>query len=119
MIRRLPRSTRTDTLFPYTTLFRCFVPLSFGCLVILGAADMFSVYIRQSLLQLHTPDEMRGRVGSVSQLTISASNELGDAESGFLAALMGPVAAVVMRLAARRVGTEGGSTCRSRWSAEH
>src|SRR3546814_1841383 len=57
---------------------------------------MFSVYIRQSLIQLHTPDEMRGRVGSVSQLTISASNELGEAESGFLAALMGPVAAVVL-----------------------
>src|SRR3546814_4680584 len=73
-----------------------FVPLSFGCLVILGAADMFSVYIRQSLIQLHTPDEMRGRVGRVSQLTISASTELGEAESGFLAALMGPVAAVVL-----------------------
>src|SRR3546814_9703136 len=57
---------------------------------------MFSVYIRQSLIQLHTPDEMRGRVGSVSQLTISASNELGEAESGFLAALIGPVAAVVL-----------------------
>jgi hypothetical protein len=56
---------------------------------------MFSVYVRQSLIQLHTPDAMRGRVGAVSQLTISASNELGDAESGFLAALIGPVAAVV------------------------
>src|SRR3546814_20451769 len=57
---------------------------------------MFSVYIRQSLIQLHTPDEMRGRAGSVSQLTISASNELGEAESGFLAALIGPVASVVL-----------------------
>jgi MFS family permease len=71
------------------------VPLSLACLLILGCADMFSVYVRQSLIQLHTPDEMRGRVGSVSQLTISASNELGEAESGFLAALVGPVAAVV------------------------
>lgn len=72
------------------------VPLSLACLVVLGCADMFSVYVRQSLIQLHTPDEMRGRVGSVSQLTISASNELGEAESGFLAALIGPVAAVVL-----------------------
>ena len=56
---------------------------------------MFSVYVRQSLIQLHTPDTMRGRVGAVSQLTISASNELGEAESGFLAALVGPVVAVV------------------------
>ncbi|MCF8708485.1 MFS transporter [Rhizorhapis sp. SPR117] len=72
------------------------MPLSLVCLVVLGSADMFSVYIRQSLIQLHTPDEMRGRVSSVSQLTISASNELGEAESGFLAALVGPVAAVVL-----------------------
>lgn len=72
------------------------VPLSLVCLVTLGCADMFSVFVRQSLIQLHTPDEMRGRVGSVSQMTISASNELGEAESGFLAALVGPVAAVVL-----------------------
>jgi MFS family permease len=69
--------------------------LSLLCLAILGAADMFSVYVRQSLIQLYTPDEMRGRVGSVSSLFISASNELGEAESGFLGALIGPVAAVV------------------------
>jgi len=69
--------------------------LSLTCLAILGAADMFSVYVRQSLVQLHTPDAMRGRVGAVSTLAISASNELGEAESGFLAALIGPVAAVV------------------------
>jgi MFS family permease len=60
-----------------------------------GSADMFSVFVRQSLIQLHTPDEMRGRVTSVSMMTISASNELGDAESGFLAALIGPIAAVI------------------------
>jgi MFS family permease len=71
------------------------MPLSLACLAILGAADMLSVYVRQSLIQLSTPDEMRGRVGSVSSLFISASNELGEAESGFLGALIGPIAAVV------------------------
>ena len=66
------------------------VALTFGLLVVIGASDMFSVYIRQSLIQLYTPDEMRGRVGAVSTLTISASNELGDAESGLMASLLGP-----------------------------
>ena len=69
--------------------------LSLAALTVAGAADMVSVYIRQSLIQLHTPDEMRGRVGAVSALTISASNELGETESGLLAALLGPVGAVV------------------------
>lgn len=72
------------------------VPLSMLCLAVIGAADMISVVIRQSLMQLHTPNEMRGRVGAISTLFISASNELGEAESGFLAALMGPVASVVL-----------------------
>lgn len=71
------------------------MPLSLAALFVAGAADMFSVYIRQSLIQLHTPDDKRGRVAAVSMLTVSASNELGEAESGFLAALIGPVAAVV------------------------
>ncbi len=71
------------------------MPLSLAMLFIVGAADMFSVYIRQSLIQLHTPDEKRGRVSSVSLLTISASNEGGDAFSGYLASVLGPVAAVV------------------------
>ena len=71
------------------------MPLSLACLTLLGAADMFSVYVRQSLIQLYTPDDKRGRVGAVSSLFISASNELGEAESGFLAALIGPVPAVV------------------------
>ena len=70
--------------------------LSLVALAIAGAADMFSVYIRQSLIQLYTPDDKRGRVGAVSQLTISASNELGEAESGFLAAALGPVGAVLI-----------------------
>ena len=71
------------------------MPLSLAMLFIVGAADMFSVYIRQSLIQLHTPDDKRGRVSSVSLLTISASNEFGDFFSGSLAFLIGPVAAVV------------------------
>lgn len=71
------------------------MPLSLAMLFIVGAADMFSVYIRQSLIQLHTPDDKRGRVSSVSLLTISASNEGGDFFSGTLAFLIGPVAAVV------------------------
>jgi MFS family permease len=71
------------------------MPLSLACLAFLGAADMFSVYVRQSLIQLYTPDQMRGRVGAVSSLFISASNELGEAESGFLGALIGPVPAVI------------------------
>jgi hypothetical protein len=64
-------------------------------LFLLGAADMVSVYVRQSLIQLYTPDAMRGRVGAASMLFISCSNEMGEAESGFLAAAVGPVVAVV------------------------
>lgn len=75
--------------------FSHWLPLSLFSLATLGAADMVSVYVRQSLIQLHTPDNMRGRVGAVSTLFISGSNELGEAESGFLAAAIGPVEAVV------------------------
>jgi len=71
------------------------MPLSLAMLFIVGAADMFSVYIRQSLIQLHTPDDKRGRVSAVSLMTISASNEFGDFFSGSLAFVIGPVAAVV------------------------
>jgi MFS family permease len=71
------------------------MPLSLAMLALLGAADMFSVYIRQSLIQLHTPDEMRGRVSAASTLAISASNELGEARAGFSASAIGPVPAVV------------------------
>lgn len=70
--------------------------LSLAMLAILGAADMLSVYVRSSLTQLYTPDEMRGRVNAVSQLAISGSNELGEAQSGLAAALVGPVGAVVI-----------------------
>jgi MFS family permease len=69
--------------------------LSLSMLVILGAADMLSVYVRSSLVQLHTPDTMRGRVSAVSGLAISGSNELGEAQSGLAAAILGPVGAVV------------------------
>jgi MFS family permease len=72
-----------------------YYPLSLAMLALLGAADMFSVYIRQSLIQLHTPDQMRGRVAAVSTVAISASNELGETRSGFTAALIGPVVATV------------------------
>jgi MFS family permease len=69
--------------------------LSLAMLFVIGAADMFSVYVRQSLIQLHTPDDKRGRVSSVSMLAIGASNEGGDAFSGALAFAIGPVAALV------------------------
>jgi len=70
--------------------------LSLGSLVVLGAADMISVYVRSSLMQLHTPDAMRGRVSAVSGLFISASNELGEFRSGTFANWMGPVESVVV-----------------------
>ena len=87
------------------------LPLSLACLAILGAADMLSVYVRQSLIQMSTPNAMRGRVGAVSSLFISASNELGEAESGFLAALIGPVAAVV----AGGIGAVGVALLWAKW----
>ena len=72
------------------------MPLSLACLTLLGACDMLSVYVRQSLIQIWTPNDMRGRVGAVSTLFISGSNELGEAESGLLAALIGAPSAVVL-----------------------
>ena len=69
--------------------------LSLALLVLLGASDMLSVFVRSSLVQLNTPDSMRGRVSAVSGLAISASNELGEMQSGIAAALLGPVGAVV------------------------
>ena len=70
--------------------------LSLACLFVLGAADMVSVYVRQTLVQLETPDAMRGRVAAVNAVFIGASNELGEFESGVVAAAVGPVAAVVL-----------------------
>jgi len=69
--------------------------LSVIVLAILGGADMLSVFVRQTLIQLMTPDAMRGRVAAVSTLFISASNELGEFESGLAARFLGPVGAAV------------------------
>ena len=69
--------------------------LSLVALVIMGAADMVSVVIRVSLVQLRTPDEMRGRVGAVNFLFINASNQLGEFESGMTAALFGTIPAAL------------------------
>ncbi len=69
--------------------------LSVAMLAVLGAADMLSVYIRQTLVQIVTPDHMRGRVGAVSSLFVGASNELGEFESGIAARLLGPVGAAI------------------------
>ena len=69
--------------------------LSAAALAVLGAADMLSVFVRQTLVQLVTPDAMRGRVGAVSSLFVSASNELGEFRGGLVARFLGPVNAVV------------------------
>ena len=70
--------------------------LSLAMLAVLGAADSVSVFIRNTLVQLNTPDDKRGRVSSISGLAISASNELGEMQSGLAAALLGPVGAVAL-----------------------
>ena len=70
--------------------------LSLACLALIGAADMVNVYVRQTLVQTETPDAMRGRVAAVNSIFIGASNELGEFESGTLAALLGAVPAVVI-----------------------
>lgn len=69
--------------------------LSLAMMVLLGAADMVSVFVRNALIQLNTPDSMRGRIASISGLAISASNELGEMQSGLAAALLGATGAVV------------------------
>jgi MFS family permease len=70
--------------------------LSLAALAVSGAADMISVVIRSTLVQLETPDEMRGRVSAVNSVFIGASNQLGEFESGATAALLGPVGSVVL-----------------------
>ena len=70
--------------------------LSLLALAITGAADNLSVVIRLTLMQLETPNEMRGRVGAVNSIFIGASNQLGEFESGATAALFGPVGSVVL-----------------------
>ena len=78
--------------FGFSTVFT----ISFIALTVSGSADMVSVVIRQSLVQLDTPNEMRGRVSAVNSIFIGASNQLGEFESGATAALMGPVGSVVI-----------------------
>jgi predicted MFS family arabinose efflux permease len=70
--------------------------LSLAVLAVAGGLDMVSVVVRQTLVQLETPDNMRGRVAAVNTLFIGASNQLGEFESGAVAALVGPVASVVL-----------------------
>jgi MFS family permease len=70
--------------------------LSLAALIILGASDVISVVIRSSLVQMETPDEMRGRVSAVNFLFIGTSNQLGEFESGITAALFGTVPAVLI-----------------------
>ena len=69
--------------------------ISVLALFLSGAADGISMVIRQTILQLKTPDDMRGRVSSVNSMFVGSSNELGAFESGLAAKLIGPVAAVV------------------------
>ena len=70
--------------------------LSLAALVVAGAGDMISVYVRSALVQLATPDDMRGRIGSVNSLFIGASNEFGEFRAGMTAGLFGTVPAVVI-----------------------
>lgn len=78
--------------FGLSTLFW----FSLAALAVSGAADMVSVVIRQTLVQLETPNEMRGRVSAVNSVFIGASNQLGEFESGATAAWLGPVGSVVL-----------------------
>ncbi len=71
------------------------IVLSVAALVALGSCDMISVFVRQNLIQLRTPDAMRGRVAAVNVLFIGASNEVGQFESGITAQWFGTVPAVV------------------------
>jgi hypothetical protein len=70
--------------------------LSLGALLALGAGDMVSVYIRSMLVQLNTPDAIRGRVSAINSMFIGASNELGEFESGVTARWLGAVRATLL-----------------------
>jgi hypothetical protein len=70
--------------------------LSLLALALSGAADNISVVMRLTLMQMETPDELRGRVSAVNSIFIGASNQLGEFESGATAALWGPVGSVVV-----------------------
>ena len=73
-----------------------YLPLSMAALMLMGAGDMVSVYVRHLLVQLETPDAIRGRVSAVSSVFIGASNELGEFESGVTAGWFGLVPAVLL-----------------------
>ncbi|QJQ94559.1 MULTISPECIES: MFS transporter [Halomonadaceae] len=81
-----------NLVFAFSTLFW----LSFVAMLVAGAADMISVYVRMTLIQLATPDEMRGRVNAVNMLFIGSSNELGEFRAGSMAAWFGVVPAAVI-----------------------
>jgi MFS family permease len=105
VLARFPLTSRVGPLlfaaviaFGFATIvfgLSTWLPLSLAALFALGAADVVSVVIRFSLVQLQTPDEMRGRVSAVNALFIGTSNQLGDFESGAVAALVGVVASAV------------------------
>ncbi|MGB7336901.1 MAG: MFS transporter [Salaquimonas sp.] len=82
--------------------------VSILALALLGAADMVSVYIRETIIQLWTPDELRGRVNAVNMVFVGASNELGEFRAGTMAAFMGAVPAVVL-------GGVGAIGCAAMW----
>jgi MFS family permease len=87
------------TLFGLATIvfgFSTWLPLSIFALALVGAFDMVSVYIRETLMQLWTPDEVRGRVNAVNRVFIGASNELGEFRAGLVAAKTSAVVAVTM-----------------------
>ncbi|WEK49791.1 MAG: MFS transporter [Candidatus Kaistia colombiensis] len=87
------------TMFGLTTIvfgLSTLVWLSVVALVLMGASDMVSVYIRETLIQLWTPDAVRGRVNAVNMVFVGASNELGEFRAGMSAAVFGAVSAVVI-----------------------
>ncbi|MBM3520967.1 MAG: MFS transporter [Alphaproteobacteria bacterium] len=90
------------------------LPLSILALAAVGACDMVSVYIREILLQLWTPDDVRGRVNAVNRVFLGASNELGEFRAGAVAALTGAVIATV----AGGVGTMAVAALWARWFPE-
>jgi MFS family permease len=98
--RRVGRTMfRAVILFGLATILFAFsrsLWLSVGAMVVMGAADVVSVVIRSSLVQIGTPDRMRGRVAAVNSLFVGTSNQLGEFESGVTAALFGAVPAVIL-----------------------
>jgi MFS family permease len=88
--------------------------LSIAMLAAMGATDMISVYVRETLIQLATPDEVRGRVNAVNMVFVGASNELGEFRAGVMAAMIGVVPAVVFG----GVGTVAVAALWARWFPE-